>query len=205
MIKMKVKIISSLYIFYLWILSKTCKIRIINECDIDINNSIIGFWHGESFPMYLLMKRWNELNIAAIATSDARGDYIDTICKRYGIRPLRLPNGSAARHGINDIIKIGKEDKTLSICFSIDGPLGPFHDPKKMVFYIANRAEKKYLGITVQVKGKYVIKARWDKYVVPLPFSKITYNIRSFGDISKEHVRNYDRLRQDIINFMAGS
>lgn len=203
--KLKVKIFSGFFIFYLWLLTTTCKIRIINECHTDINNSIIGFWHGESFPMYLLMKQWTGLNIAAVATSDPRGDYIDTIMKKYNIKPLRLPNGIAARHGINDIIKIGKSDKSLCICFSIDGPLGPFHQPKKMVFHIAHYCEKKYLGIHIDVKGKYVIKSRWDKYLIPLPFSRMTYTVKNFGEISKEQIKNYDQLSKDITNFMEGN
>lgn len=200
-----VKLVSWYSIFYLWILSKTCKIRIINECDTDINNSIIGFWHGESYPMYLLLKHWRELNIAAVTTSDPRGDYISTIMKKYNIKPLRLPSGTAARHGINDIIKVGKEDRTLCICFSIDGPLGPFHEPKKMVFHIAHYCEKKYIGLQIDIKGKYVFKSRWDKYVVPLPFSTMTYTVRNFGVITKEQLKDYDRLSQNITNFMEGN
>lgn len=204
MAKSKVKFISKFYNSYLSLMARTCKISVINQSEEDINNSVVGFWHGESFPMYLLMQRWGKLNVAAVITSDERGDYISSLCTRFGLTPLRLPNGSAARHGINEIIKVGKEDKTLSICFSIDGPLGPYHDPKKMVFHIANYTGKKYVGVRVKVKGKLVLKSRWDKYVVPLPFSRIVFEIKCFGEISKKQLKNYDGLRQDVIDFMEG-
>lgn len=198
----KVTLVSKFYIFYLWLMSKTCKISVINGGVKDINNSVVGFWHGESFPMYLLMKRWSGLNIGAVVTSDERGDYISTVCGKFGITPLRLPNGAAARHGINDIIKKGKEDGSLIICFSIDGPLGPYHDPKKMVFHIAHYTDKEYVGVQVHVKGKIVLSSRWDKYIIPLPFSKIEFTIKNFGKISKERMKSYEELRHQVINFM---
>lgn len=202
---LKVKILSTLFIFYLWLLSKTCKIRIINEEDTDINNSVIGFWHGDSFPMYLLMKKWEGLNISAVTTSDFRGDYIENIMKGFNITPIRLPNGMGARRGINEIIDKAKKDDSLSVCFAIDGPLGPYHSPKKMVFHIAHFCGKKYVGLQIDIRGKYVVNSRWDKYVIPLPFSTMTYTVKNFGIISKEQLKEYDRLSQNITNFMEGS
>lgn len=200
--RVKINIISKFYIFYLWLLSKTCKISVINNAQTDINNSVIGFWHGESFPMYLLMKKWKKYNTAAVVTSDKRGDYIASLCETFGLIAFRIENGTKARHSINEIIRQGKAKQSLSICFSIDGPLGPFHEPKKMVFHIANHTEKKYFGIKTEINRKIILKSRWDKYVIPLPFSTITFKIKEFGIISKEHLRQYDNLRQNIINLM---
>ncbi|MBQ5850330.1 MAG: hypothetical protein IIW54_05905 [Lachnospiraceae bacterium] len=202
---MKVKLISYFYIGYLKLLSKTCKIRIIKPEDVDINNSIIGFWHGESFPMYLLFERYPDVNMSAIATSDKRGEYITAIMADYGIKPLRLANGAASRRGISEIINLGKQDTSLSICFSIDGPLGPYHEPKKMVFFIAESCGKKYISIRPIIKGKITAFSRWDKYVIPLPFSSITFDVREYGMITKEQIKDFDRLSKEIINHMEGS
>lgn len=203
--KLKVKILSKFFIFYLGLLLKTCKIRIINEEDTDINNSVIGFWHGDSFPMYLIMRLWDNLNMAAITTSEPRGDYISSMMKGFNVTPIRLPNGVGARHGINEIIEMAKKDDSLSVCFAIDGPVGPYHSPKKMVFHIAHYCGKKFVGLQIDVKGKYAVKSRWDKYIIPLPFSTMTYTIKSFGVITKEQLKAYDRLRQNITGFMEGS
>lgn len=203
--KLWVKAVSGFFIAYLKLLSKTCKIRIIKAQDIDINNSIIGFWHGESFPMYLLMDKWKNMNIGAVVTSDARGDYIAGVMKFLNIKAIRLPNGISARKGISEIICIAKKDEALSICFAIDGPLGPRYQPKKMVFFIAQGCGKKYVSIKAEVKGKVTGFLRWDKYVVPLPFSAITFKINNHGTISKEQLKDFDRLSKNIFNQMEGS
>lgn len=200
----RIKIFTVLCRGYLQILSKTCKIRIINEENVDINNSVIGCWHGETFPAYLLLERLTDLKLTAITTSDSRGDYISALMSQFGVTPLRLPNGVAARHGIAEAIELGKNDEKLSLFFSIDGPLGPYHEPKKMVFHIAQKCNKKYIGVNIKVKGKVTFFARWDKYIVPLPFSSITFKIRTAGDITTEKMKNYANLRQDVVNLMEG-
>ena len=54
--QIKETIISKLFIVYLELVFKTSDI-VLNELNFDINNSIIGFWHGDSYSMNLVIKK----------------------------------------------------------------------------------------------------------------------------------------------------
>ena len=54
--RIKENIISKLFIVYLELVFKTSNI-VLTEFKFDINNSIIGFWHGDSYSMNLVIKK----------------------------------------------------------------------------------------------------------------------------------------------------
>lgn len=199
---LKSKLITPLYLTYLHLLSHTCKVVFINEDNVDLNDSVLGFWHGESFATYLMLRTMNQYKLGIVLTSDPRGEYIADLCAHFSMIPLRLPNGAAARHGIADIIKLGKTDQKIILAFSIDGPLGPFHVPKKMVYHIAQKTNKKVLCLHIEVSKKIVLKNRWDQYAIPLPFSRVTMKLRSLPPTTKEELQEFDKYQQKITYLM---
>ena len=142
------RFISKVYIKYLELVYKTSKIEIkLNNGDI-VKNSIIGFWHGDSYVMNLLMKELSkeEIDVAVVVTADKRGDYIEETLNYYNMRALRMPDGIKMKYflrELNDESK--KENSTLVI--SLDGPLGPLHEPKKIGFKLANTSAKNFLAL----------------------------------------------------------
>lgn len=191
--------ISKVYIKYLELVYKTSKIEInLNNEDI-IKNSIIGFWHGDSYVMNLLMKKLSKekIDVAVIVTADQRGDYIEETLNYYNMRALRIPDGIKIKsffRALNDESK--KENSTLVI--SLDGPLGPLYEPKKIGFKLANTSEKNFLATKIEVKRKITLARRWDNYIIPLPFSEIKFSIVNFGKISREELINFNVYKEEI-------
>ena len=118
-------------------------------------------------------------------TADARGNYIEYMVRQCGGNALRVPDGYGAFTAIKKIVKDSYE-KTHSIAVALDGPLGPRHEPKKLAFYLSEHAEEDFVGITVSYSSCIRLWRRWDRYVIPLPWSTVDVSVRNYGVVRKD-------------------
>lgn len=184
---------------YLKLVDVTGRFEIINQ-DAIRENTMLGYWHGDSYCMKLLLRNISNRkhSIIVIVTADSRGDVIEKIIANYGARAIRLPDGLSIRHHLRDLKEMCKTSGDI-FALALDGPLGPLHEPKKLIFLLASEAEKKMAYIHFKYKNVIRLKHRWDRYVIPLPFSKITAYVEELGYISKEDLRNFADYRKKLI------
>lgn len=166
------------YINYIRFVIKTSKI------DYDVpeiaSNSIIGFWHGDSLLMNLILEHYStkKQKIRVVVTEDARGEYIEKMIQYFGGDTLRLGDGARIRKGIKSLYEVCKEDEIL--CLALDGPLGPAHVPKEISFKLAKKFKKPFYLVEVNCSKAIILWRRWDHYKIMLPFSKIRFTIRPY-------------------------
>lgn len=186
--------------YYIEFVYKTSKIKIAGKVDILNENNdekfIIGFWHGESYCYYPLLKN---RKICVITTKSKRGDYISNIIEYFGYTPIRVADVSK---GNNYIFKIrdkinGSEKRNLGL--ALDGALGPYHIPKKFAIFIAKASKRRIVTISIKVRYKINLLNRWDKYIIPLPFNKIDVCINDPIEVEK---RRFEEISEKIINLM---
>lgn len=194
--QIKESIISKLFIWYLELVFKTSTI-IMNE--FNINNSIIGFWHGDSYSMNLAIKKISKNNISlnVIVTADSRGNYIENVLKKYNVNTLRMPGGIKMKSFFRELKLISKKENE-SIAIALDGPLGPYHIPKKIGFSLSNEANKRFIGVKLDYSKKISLKNRWDKYCIPMPFTTIKVNVNDFGVVTIEELRDFKNYSNKI-------
>lgn len=198
---MKIKsyrFLSRFFLVYLSLVKASGKLVIENRHLIK-ENTMVGYWHGDSFCMQMVLSimadSYDRMNV--IVTADKRGDIIENMINTFGAKALRLPDGIKMRQHFRELIAYSKEESGI-IAISLDGPLGPIHVPKKLIFLLASEAGKQVAYIHFKYKGVIKLKHRWDKYVIPLPFCKITAVVEEIGAISKEDLRNFEILKQNI-------
>lgn len=191
-------IISKLFIGYIELVYKTSNI-VLSEFKFDINNSIIGFWHGDSYSMNLVLKKLmtGKFNLNAIVTADTRGNYIESILKKYKVNALRMPDGIKMKSFLREL-KLVSKNQNESIAIALDGPLGPYHIPKKIGFSLSRESNKKIIGVKLDYSRKISLKGRWDKYIIPLPFTTIKVNINNFGIVTSEDLKNFKNYSKKI-------
>ncbi|MEG0132758.1 MAG: hypothetical protein RR891_00970 [Clostridium sp.] len=188
------KIIQKLYIVYIELVYKTSNIEF-NRDEVNekiLRNCILGFWHGDSYVMNLFMKKILEDNIRikVVVTEDKRGDYIEGIINNYGGEALRMPDGVRMKGFLKELKAESRiEESTLGI--AMDGPLGPLHDPKKIGFMLSKEGGKAFVGIKVKLSSRISLVKRWDKYQIPLPFTKISFTACNFNIISNEFLSDF--------------
>ena len=70
--------------------------------------------------------------VDVIVTADTRGNYIEHMVQRCGGHALRVPDGYQAFAALKKIV-LDTYEKEHSLAVALDGPLGPRHEPKKLV------------------------------------------------------------------------
>lgn len=189
-------ILQHLFIGYLKLLEKTVTIEWAegpnsegsseNNCG---SSQIFGFWHEDSFFMNLVLKglTGHTAPVDVIVTADTRGDYIQSMIERCGGKALRVPDGFASFRALKDIMRKSYEE-TRSLAVALDGPLGPRHEPKKLAFYLSEQSHEEFVGVSISYSSKIRIRKRWDKYVIPIPFSTVTVAVHNYGEVDKNHI-----------------
>lgn len=185
------RLISKIYILYIEIIYRTCRIKLSKEFDSTVA-FILGFYHTDSFIMNLLIKEFSNDNvdIDVVVTANKRGNYIENVIKRYGGKALRMADGNR----IKDNLAYLKEESKVNnkvIAIALDGPLGPYKEPKKLGYMLSNISGKAMILVEVKYSRCIRLNNRWDRYVIPLPFTKISYNINELGIIDKNMLKNY--------------
>lgn len=186
-----VYVITKILSYYLGFVAKTSRIDIQNQEHFR-NNIMMGFWHGDSFTMQLLLRQLSRKfkGIKVIITSDTRGNYIDGMLKPYGAEAVRMPDGLRIRHFLEALQRVGKDEEGV-LAGALDGPTGPIHRPKKLLFKLAESAQKEMVCVSFQYSRVLRLWKRWDKYAIPLPFSSITVKSECLGMISQMQLRNF--------------
>ncbi len=152
-------------------------------------SQIFGFWHEDSFFMNLVLEQLSEKTrpVDVIVTADGRGNYIQGMLEEFGGQALRVPDGRACFGALKHILQNAYE-RTRCIAVALDGPLGPRHEPKKLAFYLSEQVQEDFVGIAISYSSKLRLNWRWDKYVIPLPFSTITIAVHNYGELNKKHI-----------------
>jgi len=182
---------------YIGFVARTSKVEFQGIEHIDANR-MLGFWHEDSYCMQLLLRELqkHEKKVHVIVTAERRGDYISEMVSHYGGAPMRLPDGLKMRSFLTEL-KADSKQAGLTLAAAMDGPSGPYRKPKRLLM-LASEAEKAVVYVRFQKKGMITFPWRWDKYRVPLPFSKLVCNIDHFGEITKEELKNFNEYAHRV-------
>lgn len=181
-------VLQCLFQGYLKLLKRTLRFQW-EEYQLSGESQIFGFWHEDSFCMNLVLEQLAKRMkpVYVIVTADRRGDYIEDMIKSCKGHALRVPDGRASFSKLKEI----QEDfraKDVSIAVALDGPLGPRHEPKKLAFYLGETLNKEFTGITLSYSSCIRLHHRWDDYAIPLPWSKVTVCVHSYGAVRKREI-----------------
>lgn len=132
---------------------------------------------------------WHEYNLAAAAaahrlrrhrhhvsfsTRTFRGEVMDAMLAALDAGSVPLPppheRGEAARLSL-EMARLGREGASLVV--SPDGPLGPYRRAKPGALIVARESGLPLLPWAVAVKPALRLTGRWDRHILPLPFSRM--------------------------------
>lgn len=138
------------------------------------------FWHGKYLPLFPLAKGRQ----AVVITVDSfRGRVIGLICRKFGYRPVLLPAATHA-HGFPALVQQVREGACL-IALAVDGPTGPYHRIRSGALNLSALHGVVLAPVGVASSRKIVLRSRWDKQEVPLPFSRVAVAVGDIIDLSQ--------------------
>lgn len=148
--------------------------------DSDLNEKIsenIGvfyFWHQQTFAAaYFLIKKKAAQYCIVSGSSD--GKLAGSVIELFG---CNIIYGSAFKNSIQvtrRALKVLKDNQSL--CVVGDGSRGPAFELKPGVSFLAAKANKSLFFVQCSSSRYFTFKKSWDKFQLPLPFSKINIHV----------------------------
>ena len=175
---------------YLKLLEKTVRLETAGPTDW-LENSMIGFWHEDSFIMNLLLKKYgNGHRIFVVVTADERGEYIEYVLRRCHGNAIRIPDGGKCRKFLKGLF-MEASIPGHTVAAAMDGPLGPRRVPKTLLPHLSEKTGKKMVTISVEYSQAVSLKRRWDHYKIPLPFTTVRISTVQHGVAERKKMRDF--------------
>ena len=169
---------------------------------------IFCLWHDELFSLIPVARH---LKVVAIVSPSKDGDYLERILASNNVGAVR---GSSTRGGVRALLSLARmmKNEQVHACITIDGPAGPRHVAKEGGLFLANRTGGRIIPVRIFMKNSFKAPT-WDKFQIPLPFSKVVIRFGEpwgEGQLEVPNIeedtltRNKARLEKELHELAAG-
>jgi lysophospholipid acyltransferase (LPLAT)-like uncharacterized protein len=176
----------------------------IDQLKKDNNPLIFVFWHQISFPFFYLY-RHTKLCIMPIDT--IHGKILSRFAKKYGFNVLPYHVGDNSLENTKCLIRIIKTIKSgTNLALAVDGPPGKLeiYKAKPGALFLAQKSQANLIPVGTHFSAKLIVPFRWDKYIIPLPFSQVTIQFEDpfqiNKDLSVDQIEQMTTLLEEKIN-----
>jgi len=156
-----------------WLLHRSLKIQIKADEDYSLSRPyLFCFWHGKQFlPVMQLKEHLTPKAVLVSASSD--GDILSTCLQHMDYAIIR---GSSRRKNVAAVKgMIRKLKEGYSLGFGIDGPTGPIYKVKPGMAFLAQKFNIDLIPVGTAFQKKWIFTKAWDKFELPVPFSRCTF------------------------------
>ena len=140
---------------------------------------VFASWHGQTHLLYpLIHGRLDMSKMVMMVVGDARADVLQRFAKTVGIAAYPVASEDQSMAGARNFLRLAQLLRDGRYSFMTpDGPNGPARVAKEGVAFLAERAEA--LVVALGGFGRYCYRIRrWDRYALPLPFSRVFVSVR---------------------------
>ncbi|MCK5795411.1 MAG: hypothetical protein KAH12_11930, partial [Anaerolineales bacterium] len=168
---------------------------------------IVTSWHGMTMMVAGFINKMMDFSeFSVIMPDDYRGDVLAIFADHLGVEPLKVNLSGDSTFGLGRKLvslmkKMGGGKKFL---IHPDGPAGPAYKVKPGLSFIAQKTGAAILPLGCYCRNAYHIN-RWDRYTLPLPFSKVHIQLGSLMTIPEEvkDLKETNRMIEDVLNRVA--
>jgi len=163
--------------------------------------AIFIFWHGRSMMLSPIICLGG-MRAYAVASRHSDGRMMAKLQRLFGLKPIY---GSTSEGGISVLrqgVRILRQGDH-SMCISPDGPGGPSLRVQDGALYFAKMTGAPIIPVCFSASHAW-FQNRWDRYLVALPFSKITCKVGNPVFINaKSTPEEFEAIRKKIENYMV--
>jgi lysophospholipid acyltransferase (LPLAT)-like uncharacterized protein len=109
-------------------------------------------------------------NFVALVSKSKDGDILNNLLKRWNYKVVRGSSSKGGKEALEEIISLVKKNNTAVL--TPDGPRGPANFIKNGALIISSKCGIPIIPIKIEYYNKISLKNSWDKFQIPLPFSK---------------------------------
>lgn len=135
------------------------------------DSAILSLWH----EAYFIAGYANPFDkVAVLTTKGVMGDIASKAIGQFGPKIIRTSFDKDSKQGAYAVLQLIKaSEEGYNLVIVPDGPKGPRRRSKKGIFYLSEKTGKKIIPLGIAASRKIVVPFRWDKYFIPLPFSRV--------------------------------
>jgi lysophospholipid acyltransferase (LPLAT)-like uncharacterized protein len=140
--------------------------KVVNDFEKQNQNYVLAFWHGTMLlPWYLHRSK----NFSALTSLSKDGDLLAKQLKHWKYNVIRGSSHKGGDVALGIMIDCAKNN--YSIAITPDGPTGPPRKFKAGAVITAKKSQIPLVMVGVGFSKKKILNS-WDRFQVPLPFSK---------------------------------
>ncbi|MDX1764256.1 MAG: DUF374 domain-containing protein [bacterium] len=167
-----VRIVARIYFVGLSALYKSARLRVFGAEHLEGlwgrgETAIVCFFHGDYL---LLFPHFKGREACIFTTESRRGNYLSQIISLFRYRPCKIPDRRGSQVALERMI--AEVSRGYNAVLAVDGPLGPYHKVKHGALVLALKTGKPIVPVATASVWKVVSRKRWDRYTVPLPFTR---------------------------------
>ncbi len=192
-----------LYLFSV-LVYRTCRftihgqdqIKAFQDLDVPL---IITSWHGMTMMVAgYLRKIMDTSKFSVIVPDDYRGDVLAIFADHLGAEPIKvnLSGDSTFGAGRKLVSLVKKMTAGNSFLIHPDGPEGPAYKVKPGLSFIAKKTGAAILPLGCYCRNAYHVN-RWDRYTLPLPFSKVHIQLGKLITIPEDQ-KDLEPINNDL-------
>ncbi len=133
-------------------------------------NYVVAFWHGSMLVGWFLHRPQKGETVSALVSQSKDGEYLSAILEKWKYTMIRGSSHIGGREAMQ--LMIDAVGKGSSLAITPDGPRGPFHEMKMGAVRTAQMTHVPLIVVGIASERKRILRS-WDKFEVPLPFSRV--------------------------------
>ncbi len=151
-------------------------------------SSVFAFWHGGQLGL-LGLPRLKATQVLVSWSKD--GDLQCAAMRSFGFSVVR---GSSSRGGGAALRQLVRGVPTADIALAVDGPRGPRRRAKGGAVLASRLSGAHLVPLGIAYQRSFMFRRAWDRFQVPLPFSRVCVVIGEPREPSSA-----ERLTQDLL------
>ena len=163
--------------------------------------AIFVFWHGRSMMLSPVIALGG-MRAYAVASRHADGRMMAKLQRLFGLRPIYGSTSSGGLSVLREGVRVLRRGD-FALCLSPDGPGGPSLRVQDGALYFAKMTGAPIIPVCFSA-SRAMVQSRWDRYLVALPFSKITCTVAEPIFVSsKATAEEFEQVRHQLEDLMV--
>jgi lysophospholipid acyltransferase (LPLAT)-like uncharacterized protein len=152
----------------IWVATLRVRIEVHQAASTITARRVLAFFHGQQ--MALLGARGARCT-AVLVSHSADGEIQAGVMRSLGFAVLRGSSSHGGASGLRALLRV--LSSSIDAAFAVDGPRGPLGVAKPGAAYAARAAGAVLLPVASASRRAWVLERTWDKFEIPLPFSRV--------------------------------
>jgi lysophospholipid acyltransferase (LPLAT)-like uncharacterized protein len=178
---------------------KTCRMRVIGEERVlqlrtEKTPIVYTFWHRHIF---VTIFRFHKSGARPLISHSRDGEIVSQVALEFGMNPIRGSSSSGGARAFLTLLESIRTEKA-EVLITADGPKGPLREIKDGTILLAQKTGSAIVPICWHASRVKIFKKSWDRFMIPLPFSRITF---SYGEpfLLPPEMKGKDKQKQLVI------